>query len=380
MKKVRIFDTYGYNLIDKVRFGQTKPYLEQMLFELGLTYSQLGFELHTPEGFPLCDNALQKFPTLKKYYYTDTSHYADDYQGPGTPYISSFSENWRDGEIHADREDWEDISTLFSKIPRPFNFPFGKLILDGINWYEDSDSTVAIDFKRCSSKYPTLNSPPFKSNRIMHVRNYDDGRKYNIVWVCIEATANPEPRNTGEIIEKLKPYLGEPAGFSRSCIFSEEEYARLEALEEHHRNVLKTYSTDMLPNPRQRTYGEPYTPIPHVADKYTTEKAFANTGFLWTTGQPSWLKLYCCTDTHGYHYEANVQKLTSCNEFRIWLEISGYNFQISSAMTDYPVIQEGESLEILKTFATFCSKMRDEYSAELSKDFGDTPSWYWEKL
>jgi len=110
MMKMRIFDTYLFNIADKVSFGQTKPYLDQMLDELGFSYSRLGFSLHSVMGNPVFDTVLQTFPTLQKY------HYTEDFNGSQTPYLSSFSENWRSGEIHADPTDWDDISALFSEM------------------------------------------------------------------------------------------------------------------------------------------------------------------------------------------------------------------------------------------------------------------------
>ena len=32
---MRVFDTYYFNIADKVSFQETKPYLDQMLSELG---------------------------------------------------------------------------------------------------------------------------------------------------------------------------------------------------------------------------------------------------------------------------------------------------------------------------------------------------------
>lgn len=249
-----------------------------------------------------------------------------------------------------------------------------------MNWYEDSKDEVAVNSKhRHFYKYPTSTNPPFKSNRIMQLREYDDGLKYNIIWICIEATAEPEPRNTIEIIEKLKPYLGEPNWHKRDCTLLQEEYERVLPLEEKHKNNLKSFATKMLPIPRQRPYNE-HVSVTHVTDKPTLTKAFANTGFQRKDDMPLWLKLYYCIDTHGFYYKAFIQKLSGGPEFRLSLEIDGYNFHIEFDMPDYFVVKNGESLEIIKEFAAFCVKVRDEYGVELAKDFGDTPLWYWKKF
>lgn len=371
--KYRVFDSYGFNIIDKVKFGQTKPYLDNMLSELGLSYSKVGFMLNSVEGDKVFEKVLQKFPALQKYCYTE------DFHGSADPYLSSFSENWRDGKIHADKEDRDDIAAVFSKIPRPFNIPFGHLILDGINWYEDSDNTVAVKFKYLQGKHPTLNPPPFLSNRIMQDRSFDDGLKRNAVYVCIEATDEPEPRNTAEIIERLKPYLGEPKWSERECVFPREEVERLTELQAEHGKRFKAYAEEMLPKQPRRPYtGEYIPPVPHITDLSTLKKAFAETGFEKEKGNRSYLNLFSCRDEHGFYYEAYTQRLSNGYEFRVWLDISGYNFGVGSGPVgwDYYAEKEGDSLEILKVFAEFCAKMRDVYGAELARDFGDTPSWY----
>ena len=374
---MRVFDCYGFNIIDKVAFKETRPYLDKMLSELGYGYKNLMFSL---EGSiyrtALVDKVLAKYPALQKYFFYDNTF------GVKEPYISSITENWREGKIYADREDWNDISEVFSKIPRPFNFAPAKLFLSGINWYPDSDDSLALDYSRSQGRYPTPDA--FIFNCIQQWREYDDGRKWNTVGVNIEVTAEPEPRDSKGIIERLIPYLGEPTSSTRVCIFPQEELLRLQSLEKSHRERLDRIAKDELPSPLpwERTIDDSGVwiidaPIRHIADKPTLNAAFAGTGFeRHTENTPSWLKLYACTDSHGFLYKAYVQKLSSGTEFRFDLDVSGYNFEVGLFSKDYHVTREGESLEILRQFAQLCVKIRDEYSAELAKDFGDTPAWY----
>lgn len=370
MKDVRVFDYYIFNVIDKVRFGQTKPYLEKMLSELGYTYSNIRFSLHDYAFYPQNEKVLQKFPSLKKYTYID-----DDRR-----YISSHSKDrhygkhYADhGKYYADPEDWDDISMVFSKIPRPFNYSPAFLVLDGINWYEDINDTIATYTGQRRNRYPIL------SSSITQYRNYDDGLKTNTVQVEIEATAEPEPRDTIEIIERLKPYLGDPYYHHRYCTFSNEEYDRFDFLERKYKKELSTYISELLPTPRQRPYNKNVS-VTKVTDKPTLEKAFANTGFKREDDSYWRFKDYAFIDEHGIKYVANIQKLTGGPEFRVWLEVYGCNFEIRCSDTDYFVEKNGESLEILKVFAAICVKAKDEYGTKLAKDFGDTPLWYWKKF
>lgn len=108
------------------------------------------------------------------------------------------------------------------------------------------------------------------------------------------------------------------------------------------------------------------------------KKAFAETGFMHKKGNPGWLGEYDCRDSHGYLYKAFVQKLSDGCSFRVWLEISGCNFNTGYLdAPDYCMQEEGESFPIIREFALLCAKIRDEYGDKLAADFGDTPKWYY---
>lgn len=137
----------------------------------------------------------------------------------------------------------------------------------------------------------------------------------------------------------------------------------------------------MLPVPKRYTYNSDKKPIPHLADIPVMKKAFAGTGFTHQKGNPGWLGEYDCRDSHGYTYRAYIQKLSDGYRFRVWLDISGCNFDIHTlAEQDYEMEKEGESQPILREFALLCAKIRDEYGDKLAADFGDTPDWYYKAL
>lgn len=371
---MRVFDTYYFNIIDKVSYKETKPYLENMLKEQGFSYKNIAFMLYSAPK-EIKEKVFSKLPNLKKYDFTD------DVNGNESNGITSIRENWVRGEIHAEKEDWQDISTVFSKIPRPFSFSFGKLILDGINWFDDSDESVAVtnwNYEKFS--FPTVHTPPFISNRILQYRFYDDGKKRNFISVTIEATSKNGILDSTQIIKKLEAYLGENEGFGRVCTFEREEYYKNKELEKKHSEKIKELGNSFLP---ESYYKERLSrnmnsniKIPHVADKTTLNKIFKGTRFERVKIQPNWLHLYSFIDDNGYKYNVYVQKISTGNEFRCSIEISGYNFHVEYEHMDYIVEEEGESFEILKVFAQFCDKMIDEYSEELKRDFGETPNWY----
>lgn len=363
---MRVFDTYYYNIIEKTSFKDTKPYLEKMLGELGYSYKNIAFLLYNVIdriNDDVNEKVKTRLPALEKYFF------AGDVYG-----FTSFSKDWNSGKIYAQKDDWKDVSMIFSKMPRTYNFSFGKLILDNINWFGESDDSIAVECGYVQDDIPQGHEPPFKSSRIIQFRDFDDGRKFNNISVTVEVTAEGEPRDSGVIIKRLAPYLGEPLEKKRECVLSPEEFEKYNKLSRIYSKRLKELCESNMPVSKNCKYGD--EKIPHVADRYTLDKAFKGTGFTRQKGNPNWLHLYSCIDERGLLYEAYTQKISLGNEFRFWIEISGCNFKIRYEHIDYFVEREGESFEILSEIARLCVKLRETFGAELAGDFGATPDWY----
>lgn len=369
---MRVFDIYWFNIADKVKFKDTQPYLKNMLAELGLSWSDLDFAASIVDDDPMTEKILKNFPRLKKYYHPVEI-------GEISATICSYTENWFSGELFCDKSDYDDVFTLFSKIPRPLNISDGHILLNGVNWFGE-ESLPPIPYNLEGRNVSRLTYYVcYYSNYIVQYRGFDDGLKRNEVSVCIETTAASEPRDSSAILEKLIPYLGKPVETNRTCVFSKEECQKYDDLPyKQHSKYLKGFMENILPIPKKRPYiARSLPPIPHLADITTMKKAFAGTGFTHKKGNPGYMGEYDCRDSHGYLYQAYVQKLSDWRTFRIWLEISGYNFTLSAPGLDYSMEEEGESLPILRAFALLCAKIRDEYGDKLAADFGDTPEWYY---
>lgn len=368
---MRVFNIYMFNIADKVKFKDAQSYIQNMLSELGLGWSDLAFAASTVSGDRTISNVLEKLPELKKYFKSTENG----------PIICSYTENWLSGEIFADKSDYDDIFAVFSKIPRPFNIPFGHVLLSGVNWLGEEISAPAPDLLWENADISKLTNVHFFSNYIAQERCYDDGLKRVMISVCIEVTADPEPRDSSIVIQKLIPYLGNPVEAETKCVFSREENNRFTELKTNHFKYLDGVMKKMLPVPKRYTYNSDKKPIPHLADIPVMKKAFAGTGFTHQKGNPGWLGEYNCRDSHGFTYRAYIQKLSDGYTFRVWLDISGCNFDINTlAEQNYEMEKEGESQPILREFALLCAKIRDEYGDKLAEDFGDTPDWYYKVL
>ncbi len=366
---MRVFDIYWFNIADKVKFKDTQPYLKNMLAEFGFTWSDLAFSAQNASDDSVIARIQQKFPKLEKYF--RSTKYGS--------MLCSYTDNWFNGELFAEKSDYDDIFTLFSKVPRPFKISSGHILLNGVNWFGEEPAAPVSDCTCEEKDLIYITDADYFSNHIAQHRNYDDGLKYNRVSVCIETTAVPEPRDSSTVIEKLIPYLGKPYWSRTHCVFSKEESLRNKELSGKHSEYIKNLIKNTLPNPEKYPYTMNDTaPIPHLADIPTMKKAFAGTGFMQKKGNPGWLGEYDCRDSHGYLYKAFVQKLSDGCSFRVWLEISGCNFNTGYLdAPDYCMKEEGESFPIIREFALLCAKIRDEYGDKLAADFGDTPKWYY---
>lgn len=380
---MRTFDCYSFNIVKKAAFKDAIPYLQAMLSDLGYDYERLGFSLRGTKD--TVAKAVKKYPALWKYFVIDDSH------GTHMPTLTSFGTDWQEGKLYANPQDEAEINALFSKIPRPMNVT-GILMLDGIRWFSDSESGAVPDYNALhNSGYsldgdgllPSNNLFPILSNHMTLRRFFDDGTKNVFVSVCMETGKE----NPDRILERLKPYLGEPTQHERKWWFPLEETRRLHTLEQKHSEKLNALMLAVLPASRAPELKQHVNtmlvardvnalltlqePLLHVCDKFTLNKAFKDTGFAQKKDAPNWLHSYASQDAYGYRYEACAQKVTGLNMFRVWLNINGNNFAVGCGLPeDYCVTEEGESLDILRAFAAFCVKVREEYGAELAKDFG----------
>ena len=244
---MRVFNIYRFNIADKVKFKDAQSYIQNMLAELGLGWSDLAFAASTVSGDRTISNVLEKLPELKKYFKS-----AED-----EPMICSYTENWLSGEIFADKSDYDDIFAVFSKIPRPFNIPFGHVLLSGVNWLGEEIYAPAPDLLWENADISKLTNVHFFSNYIAQERCYDDGLKRVMISVCIEVTADPEPRDSFIVIQKLIPYLGNPVEAETKCVFSREENNRFTELKTNHFKYLDGIIKKMLPVPKRYTYNDP---------------------------------------------------------------------------------------------------------------------------
>lgn len=366
---MRVFDKYTFNIAGKVKFKDTKKYMDKILEELGLAYKNVSF---TYEGFRTSlEQMLDKYPNLSKYCY-------ENVQYGGQKVLTSLTPNWTKGELYAETADWDSLFEIVLKCPRGMNIT-GTLVLDQIDWYGEGVKEAALcchkDQKDKAQIFLTHN---IINSQIILQRNYNDGNKYNNVSVIVEAAlgVNDEPRDTTDIIKKLEPYLGIPETTERICRSSlAEEWAIIEK-EWSCREILNKRIEEFYPNKRKFNEAEF---IPNIADKKKIKAAFKGTSFEIgdRKGLLPGMNHVFCKDAHNRQYEILFDRTQSSPDYFYWyVIIKGYNFSILPDQNVMHVSSENEASEKLSMIAKFCEELVEDFDQLLSDHFGATPEWY----
>lgn len=372
---MRVFDYYFYNIIEKVKFKDTKKYIEQMLEELGLCYQNISFNMK----YGPVEKVVEKYPALAKYRcLEDETRPAA--QSSVNEMLTSYSPNWEKGEIYADAKDHEVLAELFTKIPRPFNIS-SNIVLSGIDWYGGDNLTPAIEYHEiCGKRLP--GGPQYIScNEIMLERGLDYGNRLNRVIVSVEATTTSVPRGTLDIAHRLEPYLGEFERVSRVCRLSKEELKRNKELEGKYRKKMEPLFQSVAESRCPSPDTSPSLLIPKIAEKKRIMRAFRDTGFEMGSRKElaPGMNRMVCTDSHNYKYEIVVYRGSNySNSFNFTFRVMGCDFIIAPFIPSLYVESEEEAEQIITKLAKLCVWARDAIGEEMAAEFLDTPEWYWE--
>lgn len=370
---MRVFDKYSFNIADRVKFKDTKRYLDDMLADLGLSYRNVSF---TFESFlTKLDKITEKYPGLERYRYTDPFSNGEDF-------LTSLTPQWTDGEIYAAQEDWEAVFSVVSKIPRGYNI-IPTLVLDQIDWYGDGSREASLNVDETTAEYYEGRAMSYMSrfvinSQIMMERAYDYGNKYNMVHVVVEATTEGVPRDTADIIKKLEPYLGQFVRRERLCRFGKEESNLFRKRELECCGKLKNMLEEFCPK-RKHDYLRDVEFIPNLADKKKLKAAFKGTDF--TLGDRKGLlpgmNRVVCVDQHNYQFEILFDRTQSSPDyFCFYISVKGCNFNVGGGPNTIFASSEEVAVDMLSKVADFCMRVKDELGDMLEECFGNTPEWY----
>ena len=347
-----------------MKIQNAAPFLEDMLNSLGIKYEHLMFDVSFfSDGL---DKFLTEHPECSKYRYHNYQNREDR--------IGSLRYDWKEGNIFADDEDKDTVFEIFRKIKRRIDLS-GGYSFSGVDWFGTGVTGCA--FRDYKAPKPEIKILPLVYDNCIKIR-------YNCALylsVGIEVTSDgDEPKDAGEIIKKLVPFLGEPKGPTRTCVFDLEEQARIDEKRLGFHEILKERFYNTFPFDRERYckgLREPF--IEKIADKRSITKAFKDTDLEFTNrkGGPGYNELMCY-GPHNYRFTLGIHRSQGMpRNFRSYFMIMGYNFTISK---EYDVCVDSleEAQDKLNELAKFCMELQGDFFDDLAKEFGDTPSWYWE--
>lgn len=382
---MQVFDVYTYNL-KQIRFKDNKEYIDGLLNELGLKYTDVGFCFWSDHDGSQCDKAIKLFENLsgyKKPEYTEEGNYLRGYR------LSSVSED-ENGRInmHVDPSHVDDFSGLLKKIPRPINFGFMGVLLDNIDW-GDGDSKPC--FTPAASGKIVVDSHRFFSyynNGIRFIKEFDYGNKLNIIEAFVERKGDfeklsPRPQGFEDFCERL----GKPIAKSTRCIFDDQERARWARAKETIDCFINRGEYDHLFAEFKRDY--PKTTqgmMQEVMDSLVPIQGFSPKKIFTAVAKK-----------HGYRYNGCINgryELKKVNEYNhttavaffvipfsssVFAEISvqGYNFHLFAASLPEAIL-DGEAQ--FEGYAKKVFEIADEIDKKLTEPlfehYGKTPDWY----
>lgn len=379
---MRVFDVYYFNIADRVRFEDAAAYLANMLTETGLSAPHIAFSAESfSRGF--LSRAEKLMPELKKYACTKLYEYS------GKPFYWGLTSASRDparclaGEIYAPPEEKDAILRLFAAIPGRLPVSECALVFGGIRWYAESTDEVLPDYTRedcCSDPLRAACWMYCNSVQLLRSGGEDgDGRRAVTAAVLVESTGSPVPRDTAEIPEKLRAYLGEPYHRLRTCLLPREKAAEIIALQKQHESGIRDFFRSNMPMPLydETKKNDPF-PLTDAAWKAQAEQAFRGTGFAKKKNGSRSGVCYQCTDSRGILYQARLIRYSGFHSVTMYINVflHSCSFLMFSMPGDFTAADFNREPELIRRFAECIVKLRDAYGSKLAADFGEVPEWY----
>ena len=368
---MRVFDFYQFNIAEHVSYKDTVAYLQNMLSELGLGYKNLSFNIDLIMRKEISD-IIADYPHLERYKYFYNRYRRD--------ILTSMTPEWGQGKIYVEKDDKDSVLDIFSKAARVYNF-VGTMILQQIDWFGDGIKPTAFNQTWDIGEPTICGSNGIVNNSIILTRSFGYGNKTNIIGLLIESTTDGEPRDTGELLLRLEPYLGKPIFSRRDCYFEPKESELFETYRKEARDILrqKISEIDSKDKEKYRTHVND-TFVPALIDKKMIRDVFRDTDFTVLPkrkGDLPGMNSLTCVDRHNFKYTLDIDRSSLCPTFfYFYICITGCNFVLSSDQEVIMAADRKEAAEKLSYLAKFVTGLKNEFGGYLAERFGDTPGWY----
>lgn len=369
---MRVFDIYYFDIIDKVKFKDTKPYIDNVLNQLGLCYKEITFS-YNMFSTPI-EKVLELYPNLLKYCFKYEPY-------AGEKVLTSLIPGWEKGHYYAEKSDWDAIFDIAAKFPDKLRVT-GAIAFNQIDWYGNGVKEPAVrrmGINKGKKIAEILQVEPIMNSWIKIKNNFIDSNKHNWVEVIVETIVDEStPKETLDVAMKLEPFFGKYENSRRECRYSLEEGYEL------YDKSLKC--EDLLDEYLRRQFPEEFHEfdfmadfIPKLCDKKKLTLAFKNTGYHLGSkkGLMSTMNHYYGYDKGNHQYEILFDRPEDASDFFYWyIRINGCNFNLGLNQNRAYAADEEEAMSKIVKIAEFCQRFLTEFEPVLTEMFGKTPDWY----
>ena len=373
---MRVYEEFTYNLKD-IRFKDTKEYVDSLLAELGIGYTDIAFLFLGHLNGAVCKKVIKWFPVLAPYH-----HICPE----GTIYPKSPKEHWlasTPNGFYIDRAHTEAFCSLLQKIPHAVNFHHMTVVLDNINWYEGEDPSPGMFPPHWHPFHHSLH--PYCSNSIRLQKEYDYGNKYNPVAICIDRTSQSgDLRPYPKALEALIAKLGKPKHKWLKCEFTAEEETALELAGKRmkkkfaHTDVSSLFADFEV---QEVSFDTPESLLASV----TPVSGFSPKAILSQAGKPYKMRYVSAAggcyqfrkrNTNGHCFTVEFMAQPMSTVYWAYLGVQGHNFSHNLYTTPHIIATE----ETMEAFAKACfeaiGRYEENHANELLEAYGPTPEWY----
>lgn len=369
---MRVFDEWFFNLKD-IRFKDDLSYLRQLLADCGMTYENLSFYMHSAPA-EMCEKVTRLFPSIAAY------RRAEDRFGS--------IRRAADGTLcmHIDKEHEDTLAQLLTKIPRPINFGFVGVMLDGLSL------GVKAPCDHCPDRLPDFRFAGYYSGSLRFFKEWDCGNKHNPVRLMIERSVDGDNLSPlPDAVKAMIAALGKPTMTERHCVYDQEtERVWREATEAHKRECLnrkEEYAPlfEAFVDKRQLNsetiadmVTERLTPLSGISPKKLIAPIAKKNGYRFVKCRGGEYR-YEKQNAHRHTFAVEVMIEPFTCGLGANVSVSGHNFQWQLATSPEAVIHDEHTLSTyIDAVFTMAADVEMRYTDTLAATFGATPPWYFD--
>ena len=374
---MRIFEIFTYNL-NQIKFKDNQEFLDGLLEELGLAYSDIAFCFDGDSGGSVCDKAIKACPQLKEYkqYLPTSAQYLQS--PPAYRFSSSYVDEAGNRHFHIREDQADPFRRLLKKIPHGVNFGFMGVVLDHVSWHENAPQKPAFcDFANGKTVYG-YQFNDYLSDSIRFFKAFDYGSKYNPVELVIERTEeNGELAPYPAAFSALQARLGKSVSQHLLCRFEDAEKEKLTQTARIIDETIQKNHPAADSNPEKTaSLLDSVTPAAGFSPKSAFSKAARKHGYGYAACANS-CSQYRKKNGHNHSFEVEIMQIPFSSLFEGSVAVKGYNFSHLLCRVGQTALKDGQQAEAYaEKLFEMAQTAEENYGELLLLAYGSTPAWF----